>query len=407
MRIPCCLSVFALGACSSSEPPVPSPVYYGEVDAILAENCVDCHAADEDRLAPFSLAGYDDAVLAAEHTPIAFAVMNRIMPPYYADDSGACRTYHGNRWLTDAQISTLVAWANGAHAAGDPADATPPPPPPPALDGVEAWLDPGADYLPTQSVDDEYRCFVVDPGLAADQFLTGFQVRPGNGSVVHHVIVFALPDAAAEADALGRDAGDLALGYPCPGGPGPASASFLIGWAPGNAAVRFPIGTGIRMLGGRRVVMQVHYNLAESDRRVDRTTVDLALAAAVADEAAILSVRADVDLLPGQPDVAAIGARALPPGAGGRIWGVAMHMHQRGIGGGVRRVVGGDACLLDLVNWSFHWQHLYWFDTPQPVAGGDRLEVTCHYDTSDDRTPVRWGEGTGDEMCLAYVYASQ
>jgi hypothetical protein len=37
---------------------------------------------------------------------------------------------------------------------------------------------------------DEYRCFLVDPGLRAPAFLTGSQFRPGNLEIVHHAIVF-------------------------------------------------------------------------------------------------------------------------------------------------------------------------------------------------------------------------
>ena len=30
-----------------------------------------------------------------------------------------------------------------------------------------------------------------------------------------------------------------------------------------------------------------------------------------------------------------------------------------------------------------------------------------HFDTSNDSTAVRWGEGTADEMCISYLYMSQ
>ncbi len=399
-------------ACAPEAPPrdeeVPTePVYYGEVDRILAENCVECHSASPDRLAPFSLATYDDAVASAENAPIAFAVMNRMMPPYFADDSGSCRTYHDNKWLTDDQIAALVAWTNGARAAGDPARASPPADPLPALVSVDAVLDLGGDYLPTQSVDDEYRCFVVDPGQTTDQFLTGFHVHPGNASVVHHVIVFSLPDAAAADEAVALDAAAPGLGYPCQGGAGPAGAAFLLGWAPGNQAVFFPTETGIRIASHRQVVMQIHYNLAGSDGLPDRTTVDFQLAGAVVDEARIVGIPASVNLPPGQSDVTAVGSINVPLGRTGRVWGTAMHMHQRGTGGGVAMRGESDACLLDLANWSFHWQHFYWFDEPAVLSGGEQLEVTCRYDTSDDTAPVTWGEGTADEMCLAYLYVSE
>ena len=40
---------------------------------------------------------------------------------------------------------------------------------------------------------DDYRCFLLDPELERDTWLTGTQVLPGNPEVVHHVILFQVP----------------------------------------------------------------------------------------------------------------------------------------------------------------------------------------------------------------------
>ena len=53
---------------------------------------------------------------------------------------------------------------------------------------------------------DDYRCFLLDPELDEDVWLTGSNVLPGNPNVVHHVILFKIPaDAVGEAEA--KDAG--------------------------------------------------------------------------------------------------------------------------------------------------------------------------------------------------------
>ena len=50
---------------------------------------------------------------------------------------------------------------------------------------------------------DDYRCFLLDPHLAKDAYLTGTFVQPGNAEVVHHVILFAVPpDMVADAEAM-------------------------------------------------------------------------------------------------------------------------------------------------------------------------------------------------------------
>ena len=40
---------------------------------------------------------------------------------------------------------------------------------------------------------DDYRCFLLDPQLTKDVYLTGTFVKPGNADVVHHVILFTAP----------------------------------------------------------------------------------------------------------------------------------------------------------------------------------------------------------------------
>src|SRR6476646_3795349 len=57
---------------------------------------------------------------------------------------------------------------------------------------------------PTTGTDD-YRCFVLDPKLAKDAFVTGFDIAPGQPAEVHHVILFRVPPPAAAA-ARARDA---------------------------------------------------------------------------------------------------------------------------------------------------------------------------------------------------------
>ncbi|MGH2400403.1 MAG: hypothetical protein ACRDF6_11200, partial [bacterium] len=333
-------------------------------------------------------------------------VKNRVMPPYYADDGGKCQSFRDNHWLPDADIDALLAWTNGTRSAGDPTDASPLPPAATASAEIDRTLDTGVDYTPDATLTDDYRCFVVDPGLATDQFLTGFQVRPGNTTVVHHVIAFALGNAASEADAEDRDGRAAGPGFPCP--QGVERGSFLVGWVPPGGFQRLPETTGLRIHSGRKLVVQVHYNLANSNGKPDRTRIDLDLEPQVAAEAAILQLRGDVNLPARTYDAIAAGTRTLPAiGPAGRVWGVQMHMHQRGIGGGVvHTTAGGDACLLDLTRWSFHWQHLYWYDTPVAVAPSDTLKVTCRYDTTADDAPVRWGERSVDEMCIAYLYMS-
>ena len=56
---------------------------------------------------------------------------------------------------------------------------------------------------PTGVGTDDYRCFLLDPQLAEDSYLTGTNVVPGNADIAHHVILFRVPpEQVADAERL-------------------------------------------------------------------------------------------------------------------------------------------------------------------------------------------------------------
>ena len=120
---------------------------------------------------------------------------------------------------------------------------------------------------PTGKGTDDYRCFMLDPKLARDSYLTGTNVLPGNPDVVHHVILFRVPpDQVDEAQRL--DNADQDEGWTCFGGSGVAGevdqlndAPWLGAWAPGGSETKTPDGYGVDLPRGSRIIMQVHYNL--------------------------------------------------------------------------------------------------------------------------------------------------
>jgi hypothetical protein len=59
---------------------------------------------------------------------------------------------------------------------------------------------------------------------------------------------------------------------------------------------------------------------------------------------------------------------------------------------------------MDVQNWDFHWQRMYFYAQPLAMSAGSRIEVTCDYDTSAETEPVLPGWGTRNEMCLATMY---
>ena len=178
---------------------------------------------------------------------------------------------------------------DGAHATSTPA-------PPKPLRAGEAFVTVGvADDLPDQRYlpeapsggTDDYRCFLADPGITADSFVTGVQFLPSNPAVVHHSIVFRVEPDQVEA-AKAKDAADARPGWECFGGPGLPSrgrnvmdgldaAPWLAGWAPGGRKNLFATDLGVPLAAGSQVVIQMHYNLraATGEAAADSTEVRL------------------------------------------------------------------------------------------------------------------------------------
>jgi len=388
-------------------PPDPGsgPRFYEDVAPILATSCVQCHQPGG--IAPFSLISYEDATGVAELIPNQ--VMTRSMPPWGADNSGSCNTFQDARWLADDDIATIVAWANGDRLEGDPAAAPPLPPMPPPLSRVDATAAMTESYIADQTLSDDYRCFIVDPKVATDQFLTGFEVRPGEPAVVHHILLFQLDTPEAETAAANLDAQSAGPGYTCFGGAG-AAATLLGVWAPGMRVGTYPANTGLPVKGGRKMLIQIHYH-NHGTPLADQTAVDLRLEPTVADPSFLFLMPAtNLSLPPGLPSVATTNSLTLPGFIGQyNVWGVYPHMHT--LGRTLRLETdhaGSSQCLIDVPRWDFNWQQGYFYDgPPKIVGGGDTLRITCTHDTTSRTQTVTWGEGTEDEMCLAFAYVSQ
>jgi hypothetical protein len=306
---------------------------------------------------------------------------------------------------------------------------------------------------------DEYRCFLVDPGLTESAFLTGNQFLPQNTAIVHHAIFFRVDPAQVSA-AQQVDAESPGEGWTCFGDAGiPGDAAWVAHWAPGVHETLLAGNIGYRMPPGSQLVMQVHYNLLGSSGRpgaTDRSGIRLRLtdrddltpletallpapvelpcaagesgplcdrAAAVRDVARRFGEQAGatVDELnrmcnQGQdPATGSVQHCDQPVPGAGTVYAVGGHMHLLGRSIKVELNPGGPGSrtLLDVPSYNFDEQAVVPLPKPVAVNPGDTLRVTCTHDvTLRQRLPqlrrlppryVVWGEGTSDEMCLGLV----
>jgi hypothetical protein len=449
----------------SKIPPVLSyiPTYQRDVKPILEAHCTSCHT--DGGIGPFRL---DDAKTVLEHADVMrHSVIDKRMPPWLAGGEGP--KFVGERGLSDDEIAIIANWSWAGAPEGQPESQTSSPK---VLSGFKAdlTLETGFDFVPDAKLSDEYRCFILDPKLTGDRFLSGYDILPVDRRVVHHVLMYELgADAIREAQQLEAQS-DQRGGYTCFGGPRLSSQLELVGaWAPGSSATIFPTGTGARLRAGSRILMQVHYNLS-TGAKADRTRIALAFAP---QGSSLQTLR---NFAPSAPvELACKGPYPLDRSSGcnresayarvlalnnsgpnrrrqnggmlaqckrsleeftagnltGRsktsceynvpadleVRGVAGHMHY--LGQSIKlefnhRDPKRRQVLLEIPRWDFHWQGFYWLEQPLQVRMGDTFKISCEFDNSPENQPwldgkqrapryTVWGEGTEEEMCLAYV----
>ncbi|PCC70273.1 Copper type II ascorbate-dependent monooxygenase, C-terminal domain [Nannocystis exedens] len=422
-------------ACKDEDPPPAEETitYWQDVAPIFFKSCVGCHA--EGGIAPFRLDNYEDASTWAQSS--AAAVAARTMPPWLLTADGSCGEHRGSLALSQEQIDTITAWADADAPEGEPRDDLEPVEPPrleSGLDLVTPEFVPKAEGGPLAAFD-EYRCFLVEPGLDRDKFITGYEVIPGNPQLVHHVIAMPV-DLDAESwfgdgstnrdviEKLDAESPDRD-GWPCfsAAGEGVSVEQQPVTWAPGMGVVDYPAGTGVRVRDTDVFVVQIHYNLHDGPDSTasDSTQVRLRLEDSVEREGVFLLVDHFIDTLfdaepaslpPGKPDaryefeddignwlLTELGAESL------EVHGIFPHMHERGRKWHVTLADdAGERCIGDVQRWDFAWQLYYFFTTPPLLTPTSRLKVTCEYDTSADKEPITPGWGTQNEMCLAGLF---
>jgi mono/diheme cytochrome c family protein len=418
---------------------------WGAVAPIFAQKCAGCHTPGG--IAPFSLRSAQSAKAHAN----GILVMTQLgrMPPWMPGHDSPAYLGQSNRILTPAEKKLIARWVRGGARIGAGRSVVPPPTKSHAP-GTAMTLAPTRSYLPKAAVGglDDYHCFVLEPNLEQDSYVTSAVIKPQRSTIVHHVILFeAAGDNAADARRLNAASGGS--GWTCFGGPGlsethPTAGSvsndrlgappWIAAWVPGHATNDTPAGTGVLVHKGAAIVMQVHYNLIHKAKR-DRsqavlrflptaqaklTPLNTILIPApvelpcprgvqsrlcsrdVAVQEEIKKYGYDAALIPSgllyicgksladYPSAPA-SVRSLTTSCDRRvnrplrIYGVAGHMHVRGYD--IRIQLNGKT-LLHIPRWNFHWQDAYYLEQPVDANVGDTIRVSCKFDNSKVKQPL-------------------
>jgi hypothetical protein len=430
------------------------PTYNRDVAPILDAKCASCHRIGG--IAPFSLTTAADA---KQHAAgIVRMTRAGLMPPWMPGSDSTALVGRDVRRLTSSELTTLGRWAAAGAPSGPLSDRRSKPSMSAGLSGPgrTVTLMPPRAYTAhaTGGGIDDYHCFVLDPKLTADAYVTAALIRPERTGSVHHVILYEAAGAQAVA-ATNLNAQNGGKGWTCFGGPNlPVDLAgagavdrlgqppWIAAWVPGHTTNALPSGTGVLLHKGAKIVMQVHYNLIAGSGP-DRSKAELRLRPAATHLIALEThlVAAPVELrcpagVTGpkcgrqqatQDEVDKYGAEAafvpaallqlcdktladfpLDVGAGRRIatscdrgfgspqtiYGVAGHMHLRGQDISVVLDPGTakERTLLHIPAWDFHWQDVYYLTKPIKVDASDTVRVKCTFDNSKAGQPVVGGK---------------
>jgi hypothetical protein len=310
---------------------------------------------------------------------------------------------------------------------------------------------------------DDYHCTLLNPHLTQNSYIISSEFIAGSAED-HHAALFLVPPSSAESVERDNDGGK---GWTCFGGPLPGTAlvglsadPLLTFWAPGAGIDDFPKGTGVPLLAGSLVIMQVHYNLLVGNKAVKNAlilrtvplstrllplhlnlmlaapnipcpagvtgplcsrTAELASVGRRFGQTAVEEVNG-IEGICGEnssdPPVGDTASCTQQIGSSGYIVRVYAHMHLLGVA--FKMVLNPGTpnakTILDVPNYNFHDQKSYNLANPIPVTAGQSVQVTCTYNPKlaqelpilRDVPPhfVTWGDGSTDEMCIGIAWTT-
>jgi len=386
--------------------------YYEHVVPVLAENCTRCHY--DGGLGP---ADFTDADTVMDwSTSMHSAIESGRMAPSAADPT--CQDYVGSELLTvsDDEKATFEAWIDGGMPLGDPSDT----PEIPVVSGelsnpdIEVLLPEAYTpiYIDEENPDNEYRCFVIDPELDDDVYITAMAPIVDQDTIIHHAVLFTVPeDAVSEAwrDPSGVDCID--------GGGGNNADAMIAGWAPGMLPIEFPENTGMKLGADSVLVLQMHYFTSGSATEgiSDRSGYAFRVQDTVETEVIMAPLGSTNFRIPADEPAHTHEDSFTNTYLDIDIHGVFPHMHRLGTeyAMSIEEEDGTETCVVR-GDYDFDNQMTYQFPEPLLLPMGAKLTWSCTWNNSSSNPAlegaepetVRYGERTDEEMCFFFSLIS-
>lgn len=379
------------------EPDPASPVTWSrQVVRIFQRRCQECHRGGG--IGPMPLVNYHDVV--GWQDMIAEVVRSRRMPPWHANPQ--IGEFANDARLSEQEMADIHTWIERGVPAGNPADLPPP------LSFPDGWPKGQPDRVIAMSDRPfrvpahgraEYAYFFVDPQFEKDLWVKGSWCRPGNTRVVHHINVYFRPPWQSWNDWLG------------------GTVNLLSGFLPGQTVSAVEnTGSALFIPKGSELLFEMHYT-PNGREEEDLSSVGLVFASPE-------EVRREAF------HAAAFNATfAIPPYAKRHVVRaeytaaedvqlefMSPHMHLRGkdFRYDAQYPDGQRETLLEVQNYDYEWQTVYWLREPKTLPLGTRILCQAVYDNSpqnlrnpDPAATVRWSGYTEDEMMVGVLGLSR
>ena len=411
-----CLSVASVAILSAGTT-TQSVTFYKDVLPVLEKNCQTCHRPGE--AAPMSLLTYDEARPWAKS--IKQAVVTKKMPPWFADPHYG--KFSNERTLAQADIDTLVNWADNGAVAGNPKEAPKP------IAWVEGWrigkpdvvLSMSAAFSVPASGTIDYQYVVIPTGFTEDKSIQMAEARPGDPAVIHHIIAFIREpgnpwlrnlkpgaafdarEAEREAEAQPRKPGQHREG-------GGFGGDFLAGYAPGTLPNIMEPGEAKLVPAGSDIILQLHYTAnGKPATDVSKVGIVFATTAPTKRVLTLAATTANFAIPAGDSDYRVEAKLKLQDDA--TLINLLPHMHFRGkdFTYKVTYPTGETETLLEVPHYDFNWQLTYDLAQPKLLPKGTVIDCIAHYDNSvnnhfnpDPTKEVHYGEQTWEEMMFGF-----
>ena len=363
--------------------------FHKDISRILQGHCQRCH--HKGGVGPFNLVTYGE--VKERRKMLKYVITKKLMPPWFAHGGGP---WIDNYNLEDAERKQILDWIAAGAPEGDKKDA----PEEKAWPGK--WLMSDADLvvplakkIPVKA--EGFMRYInvnVKVPTKEDKWVSAVEIRSTNPQVLHHALVFHLGSDVSkfrQADTSGV-------------------RGFFAGYVPGNQISVYPENSGKKLEAGTYLRFQLHYT---PNGTAVQDQVSIAFKFHDKKPANVLETKSAFNnrfLIPAGANNYKIQARHRFL-KDGYLVGFSPHAHLRGKAFKYELVSvdGKRETLVDIPRYDFNWQITYQYQNPLKVKAGSYLEVTAHYDNSEDNPAnpnpnkaVRFGDQTEDEMMIGY-----